>query len=107
VPFGLLACVAAWGLGRPQLGFALLGYSIATRMLMAAVVGSVVVHEHHLLRTTLLFPLRDLLGLFYWAASYTDETVVWRNQIYRLTEGGLMQPAAESAHPKREPVATA
>jgi ceramide glucosyltransferase len=107
VPFGLLACLAAWGLGRPHLGFALLGYSIAARMLMAAVVGSAVVQERHLLRTTLLFPLRDLFGFFYWAASYTDNTVVWRSQIYRLTEGGLMQATAEDAHPKREPIVTA
>lgn len=107
VPFGMLACLSAWGLDKPHLGLALLGYSVAARILMAAVVGAVVVQERHLLRTTLLYPLRDLMGLAYWAASYVDDKVLWRGQVYRLTEGGLMEPTTEITHEKREPAVTA
>jgi ceramide glucosyltransferase len=107
VPFGLLACLAAWAMGLPHLGLALLGYSILARSIMAAVLGSVVIEERRLLRTTLLYPLRDLMGFFYWAASYTDSHVVWRGQVYRLTEGGLMLSAAEDTQQEREPVVTA
>lgn len=96
VPFGLLAGVAAWGLGRPQLGLALLAYSIVARGVMAAVIGAAVVDERRLLRTVLLYPLRDFLGFCYWAASYASSKILWRGQVYRLVEGGLMQIAEEA-----------
>jgi len=107
VPFGLLAAAAALLMHHPLLGLSLLGYSIVTRMLMAAAIGAAVVNERRLLRTILLFPLRDLFGFFYWAASYSSSKIVWRNQIYRLANGGRMMPAEEEIEDKREPVLTA
>jgi ceramide glucosyltransferase len=92
VPFGLLAGFAAWLLGHPYLAAAFLAWSILARAAMAAVVGKTVVEERHLLRTTLLYPLRDLLGFFYWAASYTSSKILWRGRVYRLVKDGLMQP---------------
>jgi ceramide glucosyltransferase len=103
LPFGLIAGFAAWCMNRPHLALALVAYSIVARMVMALVVGFTVVSERRLLRTALLYPLRDLLGFLYWAASYSSSTVVWRGQIYRLTEGGLMQAATESSQPEQEP----
>ena len=91
VPFGLLSGFAAWSLHMPYLALAFILYVIVARAVMAAVVGKTVVDEHHLLRTTLLYPLRDLMGFFYWAASYTSSKILWRGRVYRLTEGGLMQ----------------
>jgi ceramide glucosyltransferase len=91
VPFGLLAGVAALALHMPYLGLAVILYAALARSLMAAVVGRIVVDERHLLRTALIYPLRDLMGFFYWAASYTSSKILWRGRIYRLTEGGLMQ----------------
>jgi ceramide glucosyltransferase len=90
VPFGLLAGAAAWALGSHLLGVGLVVYSILSRVALAAIVGAAVVRDRNLLRTTLLYPLRDLLGFFYWAASYGNSEIVWRNQIYRLAPGGLM-----------------
>jgi ceramide glucosyltransferase len=107
VPFGLLAAAAALLLHHPLLGLSLLGYGIATRLLMAAAIGAAVVNERRLLRTILLFPLRDLFGFFYWAASYGSSKIVWRNHIYRLASGGRMMPADEELEDKREPVLTA
>ncbi|HUY82353.1 MAG TPA: glycosyltransferase [Acidobacteriaceae bacterium] len=92
VPFGLLACATAMAMHHPVLGLALLGYSVATRAGMALVVGGAVVEDRHLLRTAVLYPLRDLLGFCYWAASYGSREIVWRNHIYRLAEGGRMLP---------------
>lgn len=91
VPFGLLAGFAAWALHLPFLGLALILYGILARAMMAGLVGKTVVEERHLLRTTLFYPLRDLLGFFYWAASYASNKILWRGRIYRLTDGGLMQ----------------
>ncbi|HEY6448597.1 MAG TPA: bacteriohopanetetrol glucosamine biosynthesis glycosyltransferase HpnI [Acidobacteriaceae bacterium] len=92
VPWGILACWAAWSLGRPGFGAALLAYSIVQRMILAAFTASFAVHERHLLRSVVLYPLRDLLGFFCWVASYAGSTIVWRGHRYRLTRGGLMHP---------------
>src|SRR5579883_2437630 len=106
VPFGLLAFVSGLWLDMPHLAWLLLAWSVVARVVMALVVGAAVVKERHLLRTALLYPVRDLLGFFYWAASYTSNHIVWRGQVYRLAQDGLMLPASESA-PEREPVVTA
>lgn len=97
VPFGLLAGLAAWWLHRPYLAVALIAYSVVARATMAAVVGKAVVAERHLLRTTLLYPLRDLLGFCYWVASYANSKVLWRDRVYRLTEDGLMKPVQQKS----------
>jgi ceramide glucosyltransferase len=107
LPFGIIAGLAAWGMGKPYLALGLLAYSILARALMAAVVGAAVVEERHLLRTVLLYPLRDLMGFFYWAASYGSSTVLWRGQVYRLAEGGLMLAEGNSTKPERETAMTA
>ena len=107
VPFGLLACGAAMLMHHPVLGLALLAYSFATRAALALVVGGVVVADRHLLRTALLYPLRDLLGFCYWAASYGNREIVWRNQIYRLAEGGIMLPRNGAEGEKARPVVPA
>jgi len=104
VPFGILAAVATWALGGHYLALGLLAYSVASRAVLAALVGSLVVRDRHMLRTSLLYPLRDLLGFFYWVASYGNNEIVWRNQIYRLAPGGLMVAPAEAL--ETEPVLT-
>jgi ceramide glucosyltransferase len=107
VPFGLLACFTAMLLHHPLLGLGLLAYGVISRVVLAMIVGAAVVEERHLLRTSLLFPLRDLLGFFYWAASYGSNEIVWRNQIYRLASGGLMLPQDDSAREDEQPALTA
>jgi ceramide glucosyltransferase len=107
VPFGLLAGFAAWFIGYPYLALTFVVYSVIARAAMAAVVGRAVVEERHLLRTTLLYPLRDLLGFFYWAASYTSSKILWRGRVYRLTEGGLMQPVRDGAKQEHKTAMTA
>jgi len=107
LPFGLIAGFAAWCMGRPHLALALLAYGILARAGMAAAVGAFVVEERHLLRTALLYPLRDLMGFFYWAASYANSDVLWRGQVYRLTENGLMLAEVDSTEAERETAMTA
>jgi len=86
--------VAAGALQYPRLAFFLLGYSIAARMLLALVVGAFAVRERILMRTVLLYPLRDLLGFLYWAASYRSDLILWRGREFRLHKDGLMVDAA-------------
>jgi ceramide glucosyltransferase len=107
LPYGLLACIAAVLLHHPVLGLGLLAYSVLMRAGLAMLVGHSVVEERHLMRTALLYPLRDLLGFCYWAASYGSREIVWRSQIYQLTEGGLMLPRSGAAGEDEQPVLTA
>jgi ceramide glucosyltransferase len=72
---------------------ALLAWGIVNRMLLAAVVGAAVVQERSLLRTILLYPLRDLMGFGFWLASYGSSTILWRGELYQLEKGGYMRSA--------------
>jgi ceramide glucosyltransferase len=90
-PFGLLAFAAALLLNHPALGIAALAWSVLNRILLAAVVGAGVVGERALLRTMLLYPLRDLMGFCFWLASYGSSHILWRGEAYELGEGGLMR----------------
>jgi len=95
VPYGLAAGAAALALGRPEAAVALVLYSILSRMALAAIAAGLVVQDPALVRTVLLYPLRDLMGFFYWAASYTNGTILWRGKLYRLGQHGLMQSAGD------------
>jgi ceramide glucosyltransferase len=108
VPFGILATVGAAGLGSPELAAVLLGFSVGTRILMGLIVGGGVLEDPDLLRTTLLYPLRDAMGFGFWAASYLSNKVVWRGEVYALAPGGLMRSLSNKAESKRtEPALTA
>jgi ceramide glucosyltransferase len=107
VLFGLLACFAAMLLHHPVIGLGVLAYSVIARVVLALVVGTVVVEDRRVMPMALLYPLRDLLGFFYWAASYGSREIVWRNQVYELAPGGLMLPRGGSATERKEPILTA
>jgi ceramide glucosyltransferase len=95
VPFGLLAWGGALLLGMPLLGWSALLFGVFGRMLQAWVVGRFVVQERRLWRTMLLFPVRDLMGIVFWALSYTSNRILWRGEIYELVEDGKMRPAVQ------------
>ena len=91
MPFALLAFVTALCLHLPWLAAASLAWGIVSRMLLAAAVGKAVVQERTLLRTMLLFPLRDLMGFGFWVASYGSNQILWRGEQYTLEKGGYMR----------------
>lgn len=95
VPFALLAWVGALPVGMPVLGWSALLFGVLGRMLQAWVVGRFVVQERRLWRTMLLFPVRDLMGIVFWALSYTSNRILWRGEIYELVEDGKMRPAVQ------------
>jgi ceramide glucosyltransferase len=96
VPFGVMAWAGALMLGMPVLGWCALLGSVLGRSLQAWVVGRYVVQERRLWTAMVLFPLRDLMGAFIWALSYTSNRIQWRGEIYELVEGGRMRPAVGS-----------
>jgi ceramide glucosyltransferase len=91
VPYGLLAWAGALLLGRPVLGWSLLAGSILGRSLQAWVVGKYVVRKSRTWPTMMLFPLRDLMGMMFWALSYTSNRILWRGETYELIEDGRMR----------------
>jgi ceramide glucosyltransferase len=91
MPYGLLTAVFALALHRPALAGLLFGWGWATRVAMASLVGGLVVREPRLWRNAMLYPLRDLLGFFFWIASYVGNEVLWRGEVYELLPGGLMR----------------
>jgi hypothetical protein len=53
---------SGWLCTNPEFALFLFGWSWATRVAVAALMGKVVVREPHLWRKAMLYPLRDLLG---------------------------------------------
>ena len=108
MPFGILACWAAVALHHAVFGVDAFAYALIQRMIFGALIAAFAVQERHLLRTVLLYPLRDIIGFLCWAASYAGGTILWRGRRYRLTRGGLMHPLEPraTAQDTESPIAT-
>ena len=91
LPFGLLAWAAAAWMGRPWWGLALLGWSVATRWALAVAVGRAVVGDTSWFGLLALYPVRDLMGFGFWAASYCGSRILWRGRVFELLPGGKMR----------------
>ncbi len=93
VPYGLLALAAAAALGHARLGLALFAWSIVTRWALAIAVGRGVAGDRSWFGLLVLYPLRDLMGFAFWAASYWGSRVLWRGRVFELLPGGKMRAA--------------
>jgi ceramide glucosyltransferase len=93
LPFGLLGWAAASALGHPWWGLALLGWSVATRLALSIAVGRIVVRDRSWFGLLVLFPVRDLMGFGFWAASYLGSRILWRGRVFQLLPGGKMRAA--------------
>jgi ceramide glucosyltransferase len=58
-------------------------------------------------RSALLYPLRDLLGFCYWAASYVSNQVKWRGEVYNLLQDGFMRNDSQPGEREPEAILTA
>jgi len=95
MPFALLAMGAALGMRRPLLGWGLLAVGVLTRWTIAWAAGRAVVNDRSLLDLVVLYPVRDLMGFGFWAASYVSSRILWRGRWYDLLAGGRMRAADE------------
>jgi ceramide glucosyltransferase len=91
LPFGLLAWAAAAWLGHPWWGLALFGWSVATRLALSIAVGRLVVGDGSWFGLLALYPVRDLMGFGFWAASYVGSRILWRGRVFELLPGGKMR----------------
>ncbi|HKD91904.1 MAG TPA: bacteriohopanetetrol glucosamine biosynthesis glycosyltransferase HpnI [Terriglobales bacterium] len=99
MPYGILgalACVMSRPpflgiLAMPHLGLAMLLGAFANRVLQCWAVGYVALDDSKALTLALLYPLRDLLGFFFWAASYFGgRETSWRGERYVINSDGRM-----------------
>jgi ceramide glucosyltransferase len=95
MPFGLMAFAGALLLGEPELAWCVLGFSVLGRWLQAWVMARLVVSKRDVWPTVLLFPIRDLMGMAFWALSYAGNQILWRGEMYDLLEGGRMMKSPE------------
>jgi ceramide glucosyltransferase len=86
LPWALLAC--AFSLAAPW-SVLLLGIVAVFRMGEAWLLCDTVVRDRRSLRDLWLVPLRDMLGLYVWFASFAGNTIIWRGEEFRVTRGKL------------------
>jgi ceramide glucosyltransferase len=93
MPFGMLGLAAGMLLGHVGWGVALLVWAVASREALSVAVGRMVVRDPSWLNLLVLYPVRDLMGFFFWAASYMGSRILWRGRVFQLLPGGKMRAA--------------
>jgi ceramide glucosyltransferase len=100
VPFGILVFAVACVSGHPWWGTAALGLTVISRMIQSILIGGFVVRDPQAIRRCYLYPVRDLMGFFLWAASYLSSNIKWHGRIFQLLPGGIMQRPEDVATAK-------
>ena len=75
MPFALVGLAAGLWLGHPLWGVALLAFGVATRLALSIAVGRLVVQDPSWFNLLVLYPIRDLMGFCFWAASYPSRRI--------------------------------
>jgi ceramide glucosyltransferase len=84
--WGLLAVLAAHA---APWSWAALGITLLLRLVVALVVGKSVLRDASVVKSLWLLPLRDLIAVAIWIASFTGSTVAWRGDRFHLRNGRL------------------
>jgi len=91
MPYALLGFGAALVLGHTAAAWMILAAGVLNRALQSAVVGWGVVRDPQARSLLWLYPVRDLLGFSYWAASFLGgNSTTWRGDRYLIQPGGRM-----------------
>jgi ceramide glucosyltransferase len=86
--WGLFALIA--GRATPW-SWAVLGVTVLFRLAVALAVGSAVLEDGGLLGSLWLLPVRDLVAVLVWVASFAGHTVIWRGDRFELKKGRLIR----------------
>jgi ceramide glucosyltransferase len=86
LPWTLLAALCASG---SAWSLALLGVVAAARFASAALLAGPILHDRHALADLWLVPLRDIISLAIWFASFAGDTILWRGERFHLKDGRL------------------
>ncbi len=93
LPWSLATIVAS---GFALWSFTLFSIALLVRVSVALTVGVGILNDGQVLRDMVWLPLRDCFGLFFWAWSYSADTIVWRSERFRLKRGKLEKQGVES-----------
>jgi ceramide glucosyltransferase len=104
LPWAMMTCVAS---GFALWSFSLLSIVALARVAVALSVGVGVLRDGQVLRDLWLLPLRDFLGLGFWAWSFAGDTVVWRGELFRLRDGRITPVGPDSTRGVPPPIARA
>jgi ceramide glucosyltransferase len=97
-PFGVLGLVSACALGHVSLGVGLLAAALVNRVIQSVCVGWGIIRDRRALTFCWLYPLRDFLGFFLWAASFGSRRFLWRGETYRFSKAGKIIPQHRPAN---------
>ena len=86
LPWALATMLAS---GFALWSLSLLSLALLARVAVALSVGVGLLRDEQVLRDIALLPIRDCLGLFFWAWSYASDTIIWRGECFRLRRGVL------------------
>jgi len=88
--FGLPWAILALLLSRGAVwAWLLLAVVAGLRFAMAMTVGRSILHDEDVPRLLALLPLRDIVAMLVWIASFTGHTVAWRGDLFILDKGKL------------------
>jgi ceramide glucosyltransferase len=87
--WGILAVVFAQAAPWSWLALAI---TVLLRFAVAIAAGKFVLQDRALLRNLWLLPLRDLVAVGIWAASFFGHSVTWRGDRFELKDGRLLRP---------------
>jgi ceramide glucosyltransferase len=74
------------------MGLGLLSFTILARLLLCILVAGWVVRDKATLRKAWLYPLRDLMGFFFWVRSYFGGSrLKYRGEPYELLPEGRLR----------------
>jgi ceramide glucosyltransferase len=104
LPWAMMTCVAS---GFALWSFSLLSVVALARVSVALSVGVGVLGDGQVLRDLWLLPLRDFLGLGFWAWSFAGDTVVWQGELFRLRDGRITPVRPEPPPGGTPPIASA
>jgi ceramide glucosyltransferase len=82
----LLAHGATWA-------WMLLSTALALRVVQAIMTGWLCLEDRQVFRFLWLLPLRDLLAVAVWLASFFGHTIRWRGDLFYLKDGKLVRPS--------------
>ena len=88
--WGLIALIASSG---ARWAWAVLGVTVLLRFAVALAVGRAVLGDRQVVRQLWLLPVRDLIGVAVWMASFAGHTVTWRGDRFELRNGKLTRTA--------------
>ncbi len=92
--YGLLwSLLTLMASGAAPWSWAVLGATVLLRLAVAITVGKFVLEDRRLLRHLWLLPVRDLLAVGVWIASFAGHTVTWRGDRFILKNGRLIHIA--------------